>query len=211
MQLWIALPARPRYTARAFDHYAPSPITRSGGRPAGCSWEHWPACVHPCSPTPARAQIDLPAGASVDLEVDPGFEHGLLLDRGDATVAGAAVRPNELAYVGAGADVLTVTNTGTRPARAVLLGGTPFGEGADDVVELRRPLPAESRGIPGTVAGAVGPVRPGVGLPGCHRMAAGTAHADDAATAAARCDGRSAEDAGKKAAEKMPMMIARFA
>ena len=67
-------------------------------------------------------------------------------------------------------------------------------------------------GIPGTVAGAVGPVRPGVGLPGCHRMAAGTAHADDAATAAAHDvtvgQQRTRE---KKAAEKMPMMIARFA
>ncbi|MFN8227587.1 MAG: pirin family protein [Mycobacterium sp.] len=129
VQLWIALPDPARYTARAFDHYAPSPITRSGvslrvflGALAGV---RSPVLTH----TPLLgAQIDLPAGASVDLEVDPGFEHGLLLDRGDATVAGAAVRPGELAYVGAGADVLTVTNTGTEPARAVLLGGTPFGE-----------------------------------------------------------------------------------
>ena len=44
-----------------------------------------------------------------------------------ATRVGAAWL-SELAYAGAGADVLTVTNTGTEPARAVLLGGTPFGE-----------------------------------------------------------------------------------
>ena len=30
VQLWVALPDSARHTDRAFDHYAPSPITRSG-------------------------------------------------------------------------------------------------------------------------------------------------------------------------------------
>ena len=129
VQLWVALPDSARHTDRGFDHYAPSPLTRSGatlrvflGTLAG---ERSPVVTH----TPLLgAQIDLPVGAVLDLAVDPAFEHGLLLDSGGVTVGAVAVRQGELAFVGVGAETLAIVNTGDTPARAVLLGGTPFGE-----------------------------------------------------------------------------------
>jgi hypothetical protein len=43
-------------------------------------------------------------------------------------MAGTPLRPAELGYHAPGAETLTLTNTGDIPARAVLLGGTPFEE-----------------------------------------------------------------------------------
>ncbi len=63
-------------------------------------------------------------------------------------MAGPLLRPAELGYLAPGPASLTLTNTTDAPARAVLLGGTPFGEqivmwwnfigrSHDDIVEAR--------------------------------------------------------------------------
>ena len=52
----------------------------------------------------------------------------MLLDQGCLETAGAALEIADLAFQGTGCDVLTLHNTGESPARAVLLGGPPFGE-----------------------------------------------------------------------------------
>ncbi len=167
VQLWVALPECARDAERAFDHYAPQPITYSDavltvflGSLGGQR-----------SPTPTHtpllgAQIDLPVGGSVELDVDPVYEHGLLVDRGRLEVSGAVVRVGEMAFRGRGARTLALTNTGPEPVRAVLLGGEPFGEellmwwnfvGRDheDIVEYRRQWQARSQRF-GTVDGYSG-------------------------------------------------------
>lgn len=157
IQLWVALPDAARDADRAFDHYVPPPVVRSGATLrvflGSLGGQSAPVVTH----TPLLgAQIDLPAGGSVELEIDRAFEHGLLLDRGAVEVAGVPLRSGELAYQSAGAAVLAVTNTGAEPARAVLLGGTPFGEDLlmwwnfvgrthDEIVEFRDEWQAGSR------------------------------------------------------------------
>ena len=86
------------------------------------------------STSPARAfspivgaQIELPPNATVELPVDPGFEHGLLLDRGQVSIDGDDVPLNHLAFRCTGSDTLTLT-AGPEGARALLIGGAPFGE-----------------------------------------------------------------------------------
>jgi quercetin 2,3-dioxygenase len=156
VQLWVALPNAARDTSRHFEHYAPEPfscddatLTVFLGELAGQR-----------SPVPTftgllGAQIDLPAGASVELAVDPSFEHGVLLDRGSLDVAGRALGVGELAYQGAGQRLLALRNTAGEPVRAVLLGGEPFteelvmwwnflGRSHEDIVEFRRQWQAES-------------------------------------------------------------------
>ena len=94
------------------------------------SWAGSPGAPHPCATfTPLLgAELIVEAGASTPLEVDPSFEHGVLVDQGDVSLSDARLQPGELGYVGAGPSILTVTNSGAHPARLILLGGTPFDE-----------------------------------------------------------------------------------
>lgn len=129
VQLWVALPDTDRDTGRDFAHYAPTPRTIGGamlrvflGELAG---DRSP--VRTFTPL-LGAQLDLAPGAAVRLAVDPGFEHGVLLDQGDVEVAGCALGVADLAFQGTGHDELVIANRADRPARAVLLGGPPFPE-----------------------------------------------------------------------------------
>ncbi len=149
VQLWVALPDAHRDTERNFDHYVPTPVSRAGatirvflGTLDGVS-----APVPTFSPL-LGAQIDLGAGSRLTLDTDPTFEHGVLVDRGDVDVDGTAVTVAELAYRPAGPSTLELRNTGDRPARVVVLGGTPFteelvmwwnfvGRSHDDIVNYR--------------------------------------------------------------------------
>ncbi|UMP04966.1 pirin family protein [Amycolatopsis sp. EV170708-02-1] len=129
VQLWIALPDEHRDTARDFRHYAPPLLDLPGatarvflGSLAGAT-----------SPVPAftpllGAELTVEPGATLALDVDPAFEHGVLQDIGSVTIAGAALDTGELAYLAPGAGRLELVNSGTGPARVLLLGGTPFTE-----------------------------------------------------------------------------------
>jgi redox-sensitive bicupin YhaK (pirin superfamily) len=129
VQLWVALPDSDRDTGRDFAHYVPGPRSVPGatlrvflGDLAG---DRSP--VHTFTPL-LGAQIDLDPGADLTLDVDPTFEHGVLLDQGSLEVAGTALDVADLAFQGAGNDRLTVLNRGDGPARLLLLGGPPFPE-----------------------------------------------------------------------------------
>ena len=74
------------------------------------------------------AQIDLTAHAEVTLDVDPSFEHGVLLDQGSVRVGGSALEMADLSYQAPGGHTLHIANSGVVPARMLLLGGPPFGE-----------------------------------------------------------------------------------
>ncbi len=156
VQLWIALPGEHRDTARDFRHYAPPLLDLPGatarvflGTLAGTT-----------SPVPAftpllGAELTVEPGATSALDVDPAFEHGVLQDIGSVTVAGVALGTGELAYLAPGAGRLELTNSGTEPARVLLLGGTPFteelvmwwnfvGRSHEDIAEYREAWQAQS-------------------------------------------------------------------
>jgi quercetin 2,3-dioxygenase len=150
VQLWIALPDASRNTGRNFAHYVPQPLSIDGatiavflGELAGNR-----SPVHTFSPL-LGAQIDLQPHAAVELHVDPAFEHGVLLDRGSIAVAGVALDVGDLACQAPSRSTLALRNTGDVAARALLLGGPPFGEelvmwwnfvgrSHDEIVEYRR-------------------------------------------------------------------------
>jgi len=129
VQLWIALPDLTRHQAPHFENFVIAPIVRSGvtlhvflGTLAGHS-----AAATGDTPL-VGAQIDLPAGSSIDLEVETTFEHGVLVDTGTVRFGGATVQQNELGFARAGRSGIHLANTGDGPARVVLLGGEPLGE-----------------------------------------------------------------------------------
>ncbi|MGV9797676.1 pirin family protein [Mycobacterium sp. NPDC003449] len=129
VQLWVALPDSDRDTGRDFAHHAPQPRTVDGATLRVFLGEladaHSP--VHTFTPL-LGAQVDLDPGADLALDVDPSFEHGVLLDRGSVEVAGTALEPADLAYQAPGATALHLANRGDSPARLILLGGPPFEE-----------------------------------------------------------------------------------
>lgn len=130
VQLWVALPDSVRAsTPRNFEHYRPEPVTFAGGS----AIVFLGSLLGDTSPVATfspllGAEIRLESHASVRLEVDPSFEHGLLVDSGDVRLEGVRVEYAAIGYTGIGARYLHIDNVGDEPARMVLLGGTPFGE-----------------------------------------------------------------------------------
>ncbi|HET8779536.1 MAG TPA: pirin-like C-terminal cupin domain-containing protein, partial [Agromyces sp.] len=188
VQLWTVLPDASRDTGPFFEHAETVPVVVGDatvhvfvGSFAGSD-----ADVTVFSPL-LGAQVDLPAGGSVEFEVDPAFEHGVLVDAGPLTVeaegadAATLVAWSELAYIEAGRRRITL-RAGDGPARAILLGGVPFdeeivmwwnfiGRTHDEIAEFRRQWQADviARDNPdgrfGTVSGYDGPALPAPELP----------------------------------------------
>lgn len=178
VQLWVALPDRHREAGRDFRHHVPPVLPLADG--AGEARVFLGSLLGSTSPVPTHtpllgAELVLEPGAEARVECDPEYEHGLLLDTGAVTLAGTRLAPGELGYLGPGHGVLDLTNPGDVPARAVLLGGPPFGEeivmwwnfvgrGHDEIVEARDAWQAESDRF-GTVEGYPGDRLPAPPLP----------------------------------------------
>jgi redox-sensitive bicupin YhaK (pirin superfamily) len=158
-QLWIALPGGHRDHAPFFERTVPSPIQLGPavahvfiGELGGV---RSPATVF--SPL-VGAQLDLPAGTTLRLEVDERFEHGILVDRGDVHVVGEhgerePVPVSHLAYLPVGRTSITI-EAGVMDARLLLIGGEPLGESIvmwwnfigrthEDIVEYRNEWQAD--------------------------------------------------------------------
>jgi quercetin 2,3-dioxygenase len=167
VQLWVALPDSDRNTARDFTHHVPQPLSLDGARLRVLLGELQGvrSPVHTFTPL-LGAQVDIDAGADVTLDVDPQFEHGVLVDQGDVEVGGVAINIGDLACQGVGQKTLHIDNTGPSAARVMLLGGTPFaeelvmwwnfvGRSHDDIVLYRELWESRDRRL-GDVAGYVG-------------------------------------------------------
>jgi redox-sensitive bicupin YhaK (pirin superfamily) len=126
-QLWVALPADARDGAPGFAHHAPSPVRGEG-------WEarvFLGSLLGDTSPVPTAtpllgAELLLGAGTELHLDVDPSFEHGVLVDTGVVSLGDVETKQHELAYLPPGSQRMTVE--AVADARVLLLGGPPFGE-----------------------------------------------------------------------------------
>jgi redox-sensitive bicupin YhaK (pirin superfamily) len=132
IQLWVALPDAHRDAPRDFQHHVPAPVHLEGGRVR----VFLGALCGDASPvrtfTPLLgAELTLAPGARLALDVDPAFEHGVLVDTGAVEVAGTALARGTLGYLSVGADILRLANPSSGPSRVILLGGEPF---AEDIV-----------------------------------------------------------------------------
>jgi len=129
VQLWVALPDSRRNGARDFQHYVPPAVSLDGatarvflGTLAG---QRSPVATF----TPLLgAEITLEPQARLVLPVDPGYEHGVLVDAGPVSLSGARLERTELGYLPPGSATLELVNLTGEPARILLLGGAPFEE-----------------------------------------------------------------------------------
>lgn len=127
-QLWVALPDLTRHAEPGFEHYAPPEVPGDGWRGRvflGTLLGHTsPVSTH----TPLLgAELVIDPGVAVPLEVDPSFEHGILVDTGSVHVDGVTAQRSDLAYLPSG-DGTVVLTAGDDGARVLVLGGPPFGE-----------------------------------------------------------------------------------
>lgn len=128
VQLWVALPGAARDRAPGLEHYVPPKVARAGvtarvflGALMGQS-----SPVRTATPL-LGAELQLEPGATAELDVEPAYEHAVLVDAGSVDVDGRRLRSHDLGYVPPGRLTLRLT-AGDEPARVVLLGGEPFGE-----------------------------------------------------------------------------------
>ncbi|WP_312856376.1 pirin family protein [Nocardioides pelophilus] len=127
-QLWVALPEASRHTDPGFEHYAPPEVAGDGWRGrvflGSLLGETSPVATY--SPL-VGAELVLDPDVIVPLEVDPSFEHGVLVDLGSVTVDGATAKASDLAYLPPGDGTIALV-AGDEGARVLVLGGTPFDE-----------------------------------------------------------------------------------
>ncbi|WP_420897936.1 pirin family protein [Cryobacterium algoricola] len=198
VQLWLALPDEHRHQAPHFEHHEVPQVPLGGGATArvfigtlgagrndsalaGSDGDAVVSAAQVYSPV-LGAQIDLPSGAVLDLDLDPTFEHGVLVDRGPVLVEGVTLARSELGYLGAGHGSIRLENHSRHPARVLLLGGEPFpeqlvmwwnfiGRSHEEVAAWRAQWQSEviegadAAGRFGTVAGYPGPALPAPELP----------------------------------------------
>lgn len=128
VQLWIALDDAHRHQAPAFRNHPDLPVLERDGCAitvlVGAAFgKASPVAVH--SPL-LSMDIAAAAGGSIEIPLDPAFEHALLPLVGEVAVEGAAFDQNALAYFAPGQrSVHLRCGAGSR---CVLIGGTPFAE-----------------------------------------------------------------------------------
>ena len=127
-QLWVALPEAARDTAPAFAHHTALPGFTSDGLTAtvlmgGLGGATSPGTAH----TPlVGADLELAAGADVELPLEPDFEYAVLASSGAAEVEDAPLDVGAMLYLGTGRRSVRVR--ATEATRLLLLGGEPFDE-----------------------------------------------------------------------------------
>lgn len=149
VQLWVVLPEASKDLVREFQHHVPETVGSDGvrvkvlvGSVAGVR-----SPIHTETPL-LGAEVVLDPGATWELEVDPGFEHGVLVDTGHVDVDGVRLNSSVMGVRDPGLGHLRLTNPTDAPARVMLLGGEPFHEGVvmwwnfigrthEDIVRLR--------------------------------------------------------------------------
>lgn len=128
VQLWVALPDRDRFTEPRFEHHVPTPFAVGDATLRVFLGSLMGSTSPVGTSTPLLgAEVTVPAGSTLRLDVDPTFEHGVLVDTGAMRVADVTAVDAELLYLPPGAGELTI-QAGDRPVRALLLGGQPLGE-----------------------------------------------------------------------------------
>lgn len=178
LQLWVALPEASRAVAPRFDHHAQLPRLAFGAGTRGTGPAQGTLLMGEIAGAVSPAltyspliglDLELAAGASLTLPLQPDFEYAVLATKGEARVQGRALRPDGLLYLGRGRGSISLT---AEPAsRLFLLGGEPFEEelvmwwnfvarSHEEIVQARQdwadesPRFGEVRGFPGPRLGA---------------------------------------------------------
>ena len=127
IQLWVALEDKDRFTEPSFEHVSNNQQLENDGMKLKVFMGELMGCGSPAKlySKLVAAEIELQPGEHV-LEVNPEFEHGLMLVEGDYESEGEKVQEAELVYFESGQSEIKISvKTKTK---LVLIGGEPFKE-----------------------------------------------------------------------------------
>ncbi|MCU1477457.1 MAG: pirin [Subtercola sp.] len=174
-QLWVALPDADRHMLPSFESHVSKKVSIGAAEVQVFMGTLGGVAAEALTFSPlVAAQLDLPPGGTVTLEVSAQFEHGVLVDSGRVSILNRIVESHELAYLAPGCPTLTIT-AGDAPVRLLLIGGEPLGEkilmwwnfvgrSHEEVVAYRAAWQAEALGIDAPPPGTEGffvPTLPG--------------------------------------------------
>jgi quercetin 2,3-dioxygenase len=127
-QLWVALPGAHRETAPAFEHHATLPGWTSEGLTRTVLMGSFGGATSPGTAYSPLVGVDLDVAAGADIEVplEPDFEYGLLASSGSVSVEGVPLDRGAMLYLGTGRTSLRLSADDA--SRLLLLGGAPFEE-----------------------------------------------------------------------------------
>lgn len=135
VQLWLALPQESIGVSPKFEHLASLPrfdiahgpdLEIASATVLAGEFMGYRAITNTYSPI-MGAEIRVRAGETVELPLNPNFEHGFLLAQGGVKVEGTDLPLSGLKYFAPGVESATLT-AGNTDAILLLLGGEPFGE-----------------------------------------------------------------------------------
>jgi len=128
VQLWAALPDAVRNMEPSFVHVSETPgLEMKGGvlrvfsgavRGAASPASHYSGIL--------GLEAHIHPGESLEMELDEGYEHAVLLLEGDADMEGLPLEEEKLYYLGGGRGGLEFSSRAG--GRVLLIGGTPFQE-----------------------------------------------------------------------------------
>lgn len=127
-QLWYAFPEHARFSPPSLEAHRPEPVTG----PGYSARVFLGSLLGSTSPVRTHlpltgAELLLEPGASLQIDVPAGHEHGLLQVNGDVWLDGVQVPEDHLGFVGPDRTRITVT-AGDEAVTALLIGGEPLNE-----------------------------------------------------------------------------------
>lgn len=135
VQLWVALPKDAINTAPEFEHQSNLPRFTIADGPAGSiatatvlagEFMGHVAQTKTFSPL-IGVEIRVRAGQTVEIPLNPSFEHGFMLAGGEISLNNTDIPVSGLEYLAPGPDSVILT-AGSKDSIVLLLGGQPFGE-----------------------------------------------------------------------------------
>ena len=126
IQLWLAQPEETRHGPADFQHHADLPVVDLDGGSATVLVGAFDGQCSPAAVATPVVGLELTVRSASSLGLDPTFEHGLIVLDGALELDGEYVAPGQLGVLPIGRDELRLD--AVVPARAMLLGGVPFGE-----------------------------------------------------------------------------------
>ena len=126
-QLWVAQPEATRNGPPAFEHHAELPrLDLRDGSTATILVGEVGGARSDARRDTDHVGVDLELRSGVELPAERMFEYGVVPLDGTVEVEGQAAGPGHLIYLGLGRDEIRLRTP--QPARALLVGGTPFPE-----------------------------------------------------------------------------------
>jgi redox-sensitive bicupin YhaK (pirin superfamily) len=128
LQLWVAQPEATRSGPASFGHHSALPEAVIGSVVATVLVGEVAGVRSPARTDSPLVGAEVIVAGRAELPLDPAFEHGLLVIDGPVSVDRMVVAPGAFGYLAPGREQIGLEPAAGEPARALLLGGTPFEE-----------------------------------------------------------------------------------